>query len=177
MLLTTISCMVQFSTFCFTYRASCQGLASIQTLTFHALHKKFTPSFQKLEWRSGQARWIKTCLVSNKRYGVTIIKLSVLVHVSYKVVVALNWNSAYFTENISKKKYRKKKIKMKRCRDGVPKYTHYTPSGKKKKERNEWMNVEKSHKSACIFPSLRGLPEVWHHIRIQLSFKYLQLKS
>ena len=43
-----------------------------------------------------KAKWIKTCFVSNKRYGITITKLSVLFHVSidniiydvtYKVVV------------------------------------------------------------------------------------------
>ena len=35
------------------------------------------------------------------------------------------------------KKGTEKRKKMKRCRDGVPKYTHYTPSGKKK---NKVMN-------------------------------------
>ena len=34
---------------------------------------------------------------------------------------------------LAKKVQKKEKsIKMKRCRDGVPKYTHYNPSGKKK---------------------------------------------
>ena len=52
----------------------------------------------------------KACLVSNKRYGVTITKLSVLVHDSNKIVVALDWNSAC-SQHSWKKKHRNKKEK------------------------------------------------------------------
>ena len=56
---------------------------------------------------------------------------------------------------------------------------NYTPSVKKKKKGKvmKVMNVEKSHKSACVamsnalaflLPSLRGPPEVCHHSWIQL---------
>ena len=48
---------------------------------------------------------------------------------------------------------KEKSLKMKRCRDGAPKYTHYTPV-ERNKVMNERMNVEKSHKSACVFPML-----------------------
>ena len=64
-------------------------------------------------------------------------------------------------------------------------YASYTPSGMKK--RIKWMNECMLRKGTKVhiyvqcfslfFPSLRGLPEVWHHSWIQLSLKYLQLKE
>ena len=45
-------------------------------------------------------RVIKACLVSSNRYGITITKLLVLFHVSYKVVVVKQW----LLHNIAEKK-------------------------------------------------------------------------
>ena len=71
-----------------------------------------------------KARWNKTCLVSNKRYGITITELAVLFHVSYKVVVVKQLNN--IAENINKKvqKQERKIIKNeKSCRNSMPKST------------------------------------------------------
>ena len=58
------------------------------------------------------------------------------------------------------------------------------PKWKEKKSNDSNECWEKPQKCTCIsnalaflFPSLRGPPKVWHHSWIQLSFKYLQLKS
>ena len=72
-----------------------------------------------------KARWIKACVVSNKRYGVTITKLSVYCFMLairlwlHLIELCLLHNIA---ENIAKK-YRKKVKNEKRCRDGAPKST------------------------------------------------------
>ena len=52
-------------------------------------------------------------------------------HLIETVLTSLRKLSKKSTE---KREKNKQTIKMKRCRDGVPKYTHYTPSRKKKKK-------------------------------------------
>ena len=51
-----------------------------------SLHEKFTQCFQNLDLGHKN----KACLVSNKRYGVTITKLPLLVYVIYEIVVAFD---------------------------------------------------------------------------------------
>ena len=86
------------------------------------LFKAFKSKNEGLYQRVIKARWIKACLVSSKGYGITITKLLVLFHVSYKVVVVKQW----LLHNIAEKKVQKqerKVIENKRCRNGVQKST------------------------------------------------------
>ena len=60
---------------------------------------------------------------------------------------------------------------------GINFHRNYTTSGKKKCWEKPQKCTCMSNALAFLFPSLRGPPEVWHYSWIQLSFKYLQLKS
>ena len=94
-LLSTVSCTAGFSAFCFTielhvhdvqalpaYRPSHPCLDSIQAvtsmpwqLTWKIYSKLLKSKNEGLYQRVIKARWIKACLVSSKRYGITITKL------------------------------------------------------------------------------------------------------
>ena len=120
MLQTTISCTVRFVTLCFTIELHVQALP--WQLTWK-IYSKLSKARMKV-WAI-KARWIKTCLVSDKRYGITITKLAYCFMLAIRLWL---WNSLLHNvaENINKKlqKQERKVIKNeKRCRNGVPKST------------------------------------------------------
>ena len=130
-------------------------------------------------WRSAwaiKARWIEACLVSSKRYGITITKLLVLFHVSYKVVVVKQCLLHNIAENINKKvqKQGRKIIKIeKRCRNGVPKST-WTRKDK------VIVNIQSPFPTSLLFWKDVGMDEalyIYYHFYPSLSMYFLARHS